>query len=96
VGDPALPARPRGQAAIPHPQSSQLPAAHGCFSRAQAAILGYLFPREAAALNALADEAEESRVWAGIHYRSDIVAGDALGRAVANKVIARAQKDGSQ
>jgi PAP2 superfamily len=81
---------------FPTPNHPSYPAAHGCFSRAQAAILGYLFPREAAALDALADEAEESRIWAGIHYRSDIIAGDALGRAVANKVIARAQKDGSQ
>ena len=63
---------------------------------AQAGILGYLFPRDAAALAALAEEAAESRVWAGIHYRSDIVAGAALGRAVAAKVIDRATNDGSQ
>jgi len=61
-----------------------------------ATILGYLFPRDAAALDALAAEAAESRVWAGIHYRSDIVAGRALGRVVAEKVIARARQDGSQ
>jgi hypothetical protein len=59
-------------------------------------ILGYLFPRDAAVLAALAEQAEESRVWAGIHYRSDIVAGAAVGRAVAEKVIDRARKDGSQ
>jgi membrane-associated phospholipid phosphatase len=59
-------------------------------------ILGYLFPRDAATLVALAEEAAESRVWAGIHYRSDIIAGSALGRAVAEKVIDRAQKDGVQ
>jgi membrane-associated phospholipid phosphatase len=59
-------------------------------------ILGYLFPRDAAALAAGAEEAAESRVWAGIHYRSDIVAGAALGRAVAAKVIGRAQQDGAQ
>jgi hypothetical protein len=37
----------------------------------------------------------QKRIGAGIHYRSDIVAGRALGRAVAEKVIARAQQDGS-
>ena len=63
---------------------------------AQAVILGYLFPRDAAALAALAEEAAESRIWAGIHYRSDVTAGITLGRAVAEKVIARARKDGSQ
>ena len=59
-------------------------------------ILGYLFPRDAAALAALGEEAGESRIWAGIHYRADVTAGAALGRAVAEKVIARAQNDGSQ
>jgi membrane-associated phospholipid phosphatase len=72
------------------------PAAHGCASNAEAVILGFLFPRDAAALAALAEEARESRVWAGIHYRSDIVAGAALGRAVADKVIDRARRDGSR
>jgi len=81
---------------FPTPNHPSYPAAHGCFSMAQAGILGYLFPRDAAALAALAEEAAESRVWAGIHYRSDIVAGAALGRAVAGKVIARAQNDGAQ
>ena len=75
---------------FPTPNHPSYPAAHGCFSMAQAGILGYLFPRDAAALAALAEEAAESRVWAGIHYRSDIVAGAALGRAVAAKVIGRA------
>jgi hypothetical protein len=81
---------------FPTPNHPSYPAAHGCFSMAQAGILGYLFPRDAAALAALAEEAAESRVWAGIHYRSDIIAGAALGRAVAEKVIAWARTDGSQ
>jgi membrane-associated phospholipid phosphatase len=80
---------------FPTPNHPSYPAAHGCASTAEAAILGYLFPRDAAALAALAEEAAESRVWAGIHYRSDIIAGKALGRAVAEKVIVRTQKDGS-
>jgi membrane-associated phospholipid phosphatase len=78
------------------PNHPSYPAAHGCLSTATAAILGYLFPRDAATLTALTEEANESRIWAGIHYRSDTVAGAALGRAVANKVIDRARKDGSQ
>jgi membrane-associated phospholipid phosphatase len=81
---------------FPTPNHPSYPAAHGCISTATAAILGYLFPRDATTLAALAKEANESRIWAGIHYRSDTVAGAALGHAVANKVIAQAQKDGSQ
>jgi membrane-associated phospholipid phosphatase len=81
---------------FPTPNHPSYPAAHGCLSTATAAILGYLFPRDAAALAALGEEAVESRIWAGIHYRSDVVAGVALGRAVANKVIDWARQDGSQ
>ena len=81
---------------FPTPNHPSYPAAHGCLSTATAAILGYLFPRDATMLAALAEEARESRIWAGIHYRSDIVAGAALGQAVADKVIYWAQKDGSQ
>jgi membrane-associated phospholipid phosphatase len=80
---------------FPTPNHPSYPAAHGCLSTGTAAILGYLFPRDAATLLALAEEARESRMWAGIHYRSDIVAGATLGQAVANKVIDQARKDGS-
>jgi membrane-associated phospholipid phosphatase len=80
---------------FPTPNHPSYPAAHGCLSTATAAILGYLFPRDAVTLAALAEEASESRIWAGIHYRSDIVAGAALGQAVADKVIEHARKDGS-
>ena len=38
----------------------------------------------------------ESRIWAGIHYRSDIDAGRQLAHGVADKVIERAMRDGSQ
>jgi membrane-associated phospholipid phosphatase len=81
---------------FPTPNHPSYPAAHGCLSTATATILGYLFPRDAATLAALAEEAAESRIWAGIHYRSDIVAGAALGQSVADKVINQARKDGSR
>lgn len=81
---------------FPSPNHPSYPAAHGCFSSAAAAAIAYPFPRDAQTLNALADEAAESRIWAGIHYRSDVVVGLALGRAVAQKVIERARTDGSR
>lgn len=80
---------------IPTPNHPSYPAAHGCANSAPAAVLGYLFPRDAQELNAIADAAGESRIWAGIHFRSDVVAGLALGRAVAGKVIEWAKSDGS-
>jgi len=78
------------------PNHPSYPAAHGSFSGSISAVLAYLFPHDAAALNALGNEAGESRLWAGIHFRSDIDTGLALGRAVAKLVIERAEKDGSQ
>lgn len=78
------------------PNHPSYPAAHGCFSSAAATILAYLFPRDADALTTLAQQAGDSRVWAGIHFPSDVKVGLALGRTVAQKVMAYAQKDGSQ
>jgi membrane-associated phospholipid phosphatase len=81
---------------FPTPNHPSYPAAHGCFSAAAAAAIAYLFPRDLLTMNALADQAAESRIWAGIHYRSDVIAGLALGRAVAQRVIDVARNDGSR
>ena len=35
-------------------------------------------------------EAAEARIWAGIHYRFDIDAGQEIGRKVGERVLARA------
>jgi membrane-associated phospholipid phosphatase len=81
---------------FPTPNHPSYPAAHGCLSGAISVTLAYLFPHDAVALKALGDEAGESRLWAGIHFRSDIDTGLDLGRAVAKLVFERAEKDGSQ
>lgn len=71
------------------PNHPSYPAAHACFSMASARVLGHLFPGDAAALLALGRESGESRVWAGIHYPSDVTAGQVLGDRVAARVIER-------
>ena len=81
---------------FPNPNHPTYPSAHAMFDGPYAAVFGYLFPRDADYFTALAQEAGESRLWAGIHFRSDIEAGLEIGRAVAQKVIERAQNDGSQ
>jgi membrane-associated phospholipid phosphatase len=78
------------------PNHPSYPAAHACTSIAVTRVLGYLFPRDAEVLMALGERAAESRVWAGIHYRSDIVAGRQLAIAVADKVIEWAKQDGAK
>ena len=87
---------PEFQTVIPAPAHPSYPSAHSCLSAAQAGVLGHLFPTAGAHVQALATEAGESRIWAGIHFRSDIDAGMALGEDVAEAVIAHAQNDGSQ
>lgn len=77
---------------FPTPNHPSYPAAHGCYSSATATMLGYLFPAEAALIQAKAEEAGMSRLWGGIHFRSDIETGMALGKAAAEKVIERDQQ----
>ena len=40
-------------------------------------------------------EAVESKLWSGIHFRSDIEAGLAIGRKIGDLVMERAASDGS-
>ena len=76
------------------PNHPSYPAAHSCHSMSLAGILAALFPVNAEDVLAVAHEAGESRIWAGIHFRSDVVAGEALGMDVANAVIARVMGEG--
>lgn len=74
---------------LPVPNHSSYPSAHGCFSTAASLTLGHLFPRDSAAMAALAREAGESRLWAGFHYASDVEAAAQIGRRVAERVTQR-------
>jgi hypothetical protein len=51
-------------------------------------VLSAAFPSERERLAQVAEEASLSRLYAGIHYRFDMVAGLALGRAAAERAIA--------
>jgi membrane-associated phospholipid phosphatase len=76
--------------------SSSFPSDHAAVAVAAAAVLAYLFPDEPAdALQSLADEAAHSRLTAGRAFRSDVEAGQAIGRAVGERAVARGQADGS-
>jgi membrane-associated phospholipid phosphatase len=81
---------------FPNPGHPSYPSAHSCLSASVAQVMGYLFPRDAATFTTLANEAGESRLWAGIHFRSDITAGLELGRQTGQAVVERAQQDGAQ
>ena len=72
---------------FPTPNHPSYPAAHGAGSGAAGAMLAYLFPRDATSLVAAQTLLAQSRLWAGIHYQTDIDAGLAQGQAVAQLVI---------
>jgi hypothetical protein len=52
-------------------------------------VLGALFPENADELEAMAVEACDSRVYAGIHYRFDAEAGMAIGTSAAQRALER-------
>lgn len=77
------------------PNHPSYPSAHSCLSAAAADTLSYLFPGDAAEFQAHATEAGEARIWAGIHFASDVEAGNGIGHNVAAAVIEYANQDGS-
>ena len=80
---------------IPNPSSPSYPCEHSAAAGAAAAVLAYLFPKEAKFFTEKAKQAGESRLWAAVQYPSDVEAGLELGRAVAARVIEWARADGA-
>jgi membrane-associated phospholipid phosphatase len=66
---------------------------HASTSGAASTVLAAFFPAQARALAAMAEEAALSRLYGGIHYRSDNEAGLVLGRRI-GALAARAYLDG--
>ena len=62
---------------------------------AAVAVLSYVYPGRSREFEALAAEVSAVRLTAGTHTRSDLAAGDALGRAVGAQAVARGKADGS-
>lgn len=69
---------------------------HSMFSSAAATILGHILPAKASAYMTMAQEAANSRIYAGIHYAVDCTAGMTVGQNVGSYAIRRAQSDGAE
>ena len=67
---------------------------HSTLSGASAVVLGAFFPADATALAAQADEAAVSRLYGGIHWRSDNEVGLEVGRRIGQLAVERAEGDG--
>jgi membrane-associated phospholipid phosphatase len=77
------------------PNFPSYPSGQSTFSAAAASVLSYLFPTGAPSFGAMRDEAGISRLYGGIHYRSDIDAGKAHGNRIAAHTLSFAQSDGA-
>jgi PAP2 superfamily len=69
---------------------------HSTFSAAAATVLSHFFPADQAQFEAWAQEAADSRVYAGIHFRFDSEVGNSQGRACGNYAVEIAKTDGGE
>ena len=68
---------------------------HSVFSAAASDVLSYLFPNGATYFDQQMQEAAMSRLYGGIHYRSDIEEGKTHGKRVGDFTVAFAKIDGA-
>lgn len=69
------------------PPFPSYPSGHSTISAAAAVVMSALFPDRARHYEETAHQASLSRVWGGVHYRFDIVAGEELGERVGALVV---------
>ena len=72
---------------VPLPNHPSYPSGHSCITSAYATILADEFPQESTRLQAIVEESGMARIYGGLHYRFDLLAGRELGRQVANYVL---------
>lgn len=74
---------------VGRPNFPSYPSAHSCISGAAAEVLSGLFPAAKPVMDAKVADAGVSRIYAGLHYRFDITAGNVIGVKVAALALAR-------
>lgn len=78
------------------PRFPSYPSGHSVVSGACEVLLSYYFPMEAEKLHKLAQDASISRLYGGIHCRSDLTEGLELGRQIAAVVVKTIKLDYDQ
>lgn len=69
---------------------------HSMFSSAAATILSHIIPSRAQAYERMAQDAANSRIYAGIHFNIDCEVGMIVGQNVGNYAVQRAMSDGAE
>ena len=80
---------------IPTPPFPSYTSGHSTYSAAAAEVLSYMFPSAAGEFHTQKDEAAISRLYGGIHYRSDIEIGKDHGSRVGGYTVSFARTDGA-
>jgi undecaprenyl-diphosphatase len=70
-----------------HPKDPSYPSGHASTAFAAARVMSKLDPSMTKSVYAYATEMAASRTYAGVHFPSDVVAGAAVGTAVASKLL---------
>ena len=78
---------------IGQPIHPSYPSLHSCQGGAAVGVLEYEFPKDAANLEAMGEQMNLSREWAGLHYDFDTRVGTAMGHKVADLANARRKHD---
>jgi len=87
---------PRIKTGIGLPNFPAYISGHSTFSGAAAAVLGYIIPSKAQQYLDMAKEASVSRMYGGIHFKSDCEVGLTTGKKVGDYAVARGHIDGAE
>jgi membrane-associated phospholipid phosphatase len=87
--EPTLPA------VILTPKHPSYPAGHGAITAAGVAVLRAFFPQDESEYDGMVEEVNNARVWAGVHFRGDMTAGNQVGDRVAAAILLAIHLDGS-
>jgi membrane-associated phospholipid phosphatase len=87
---------PRIKTGIGLPNFPAYISGHSTFSGAAATVLAYIIPSKAQQYFDMATEASVSRMYGGIHFRSDCEVGITCGKKVGGYAVARGHIDGAE
>jgi membrane-associated phospholipid phosphatase len=76
------------------PRHPAYPSGHSTYSAAASEVLGCLLPTYRASFNKLANNIGRARLWAGVHWWQDHLAGQLIGRTVGRLVIEQLNRSG--